>query len=77
LGYAPKSLNRTERAVKPFMIGRKNWLFSQKRNGTNASAILYSIIETVKANGLIPFDYLVKCIEELSLPEPDIESLLP
>jgi len=40
-------------------------------------AILYSIIETAKANALIPFDYLVKCLEELSQPEPDIESLLP
>ena len=69
--------NRAERAEKPFVIGRKNWLFSQTGNGANASAILYSIIETVKANGLIPFDYLVKCLEELSQPEPDIESLLP
>jgi hypothetical protein len=42
------------------VIGRKNWLFSQTGNGANASAVLYSIIETAKANGLIPFDYLVK-----------------
>jgi len=56
---------------------RKNWLFSQTGNGANASAILYRIIETAKANGLIPFDYQVKCLEELSQPEPDIESLLP
>ena len=69
--------NRAERAVKPFVIGRKNWLFSQTANGANASATLYSIIETAKANGLIPFDYLVQCLEELSHPEPDIDSLLP
>lgn len=44
--------NRTERAIKPFVIGRKNWLFSNATSGANASAILYSIIETAKANGL-------------------------
>ena len=44
--------NRAERAVKPFVIGRKNWLFSQTANGAHASATLYSIVETVKANDL-------------------------
>jgi hypothetical protein len=44
--------NRAERAVKPFVIGRKNWLFSNTASGARASAILYSIIETAKANGL-------------------------
>nr|WP_231665521.1 transposase domain-containing protein [Pseudoalteromonas sp. '520P1 No. 423'] len=38
---------------------------------------MLAIIETAKANGLIPFDYLVQCLEELSQPEPDIDSLLP
>ena len=46
--------NRAERAIKPFVIGRKNWLFSLTDNGANASATLYSIIETAKANGLTP-----------------------
>lgn len=50
--------NRAERAIKPFVIGRKNWLFSHTATGANSSAILYSIIETAKANGLTPFDYL-------------------
>ena len=49
--------NRAERAIKPFVIGRKNWLFSYTSNGANASAILYSLIETAKANGITPFDY--------------------
>lgn len=44
--------NRTERAVKHFVIGRKNWLFNHNHHGAEASAILYSIIETAKANGL-------------------------
>ena len=69
--------NRAERAIKPFVIGRKNWLFSQTANGANASAALYSIIETAKANGLVPFEYLMTCLEALCQPEPDIDSLLP
>jgi transposase len=44
--------NRAERAIKPFVIGRKNWLFSNSASGANASAVLYSVIETTKANGL-------------------------
>lgn len=69
--------NRAERAVKPFVIGRKAWLFSQTANGAHASAALYSIIETAKTNSLIPFDYVLKCLDELCKPEPDIDALLP
>ena len=69
--------NRAERAIKPFVIGRKNWLFSNTANGANASAILYSIIETAKANGLTPFDYIVHCLEHLAASPKDIEPLLP
>ncbi|MGJ8648710.1 MAG: IS66 family transposase, partial [Marinomonas colpomeniae] len=50
-GHLTIDNNRAERAIKPFVIGRKNWLFSKTANGANASAILYSIIETAKANG--------------------------
>lgn len=66
--------NRAERAIKPFVIGRKDWLFSQTANGANASAALYSIIETAKANGLNPFDYVMACLDELCQPKPDIDS---
>ena len=69
--------NRAERAIKPFVIGRKNWLFSQSATGANASAILYSIIETAKANDLNVFEYVMDCLEQLSKPETDIEQLLP
>lgn len=69
--------NRAERAVKPFVIGRKNWMFPATGNGTNASAMLYSIIETAKANGLTPFDYIAHCLEKLSEDNVDIEKLLP
>jgi hypothetical protein len=52
------SNNRAERSIKPFVIGRKNWLFANTPRGAKASAILYSIIETAKENGLNPYDYL-------------------
>lgn len=64
--------NRAERAIKPFVIGRKNWLFTNTPNGANASAALYSIVETAKENGLIPFEYL-KCIME-RLPNIDTKN---
>ena len=71
--------NRAERAIKPFVIGRKNWLFSNTVKGANASAVLYSFIETAKANGLIPFDYLTKIFNELPKldDEAELDHLLP
>ncbi|WP_220764027.1 MULTISPECIES: IS66 family transposase [unclassified Shewanella] len=69
--------NRAERAVKPFVIGRKNWLFNHNHRGAEASAILYSMIETAKANGLIPFDYIEHCLEQLSYADCDLNKLLP
>ena len=69
--------NRAERAIKPFVIGRKNWLFSNTANGAKASATLYSIIETAKTNGIMPFDYLMYLLEQLSQPDYEIDQLLP
>ena len=71
--------NRSERAIKPFVIGRKNWLFSNTANGAQASATLYSIIETAKANGLVPFDYLNHLFTELPKRKStdDMTDLLP
>jgi transposase len=66
--------NRAERAIKPFVIGRKNWLFS---NSASGSAVLYSVIETEKANGLTPFNYLMHLLEELPKEPDDLEPLLP
>ena len=57
--------NRAERAIKPFVLGRKAWLFSQTARGANTSAILYSIVETAKANGLTPADYLTYVLEHI------------
>jgi len=71
--------NRAERAIKPFVIGRKNWMFSNTANGAHASSILYSIVETAKANNLVPFDYLHHVISVLSERDDDetLNKLLP
>lgn len=52
------SNNRAERSIKPFVIGRKNFLFANTPRGAKASAIMYSLIETAKENGLNPYAYL-------------------
>jgi len=49
---------RAENSIRPFVMGRKNWLFCNTQKGGKASSVVYSIIETAKANGLKPFDYL-------------------
>jgi transposase len=64
-GRIELSNNRAERSIKPFVIGRKNWLFCNTPRGARASAITYSIIETAKENGLNPYDYLTRCFEAL------------
>lgn len=71
--------NRAERAIKPFVIGRKNWLFSNTVNGANASAILYSIVQTAKANGVRPLEYLTHLLTELpKIAEGEsVEHLMP
>ena len=73
--------NRAERSIKPFVIGRKNWLFTNTPNGANASATLYSIVETAKENGLIPFEYLKYLLERLPNIDPNdpasIDELAP
>ena len=57
-GRLELSNNRAERSIKPFVIGRKNFLFANTPGGAKTAAVLYSIIETAKENGLDPFLYL-------------------
>lgn len=64
--------NKSERAIKPFVLGRKNFLFSKSPKGATASGIVYSIIETAKANGLVAFNYLTYLFEKL--PNIDLEN---
>ncbi|AEA98757.1 transposase [Alteromonas mediterranea DE] len=77
--YCQRSIenNRVERAIKPFVIGRKNWLFSQTASRAYTSAVLYSIVETAKANHLVMFEHVMSCLNELSNPDTNIEQLLP
>jgi transposase len=69
--------NRSERSIKPFVIGRKNWLFANTPRGAKASATIYSVIESAKENGLHPYNYLKHLFEQLpQLPGPlDVEAL--
>ena len=71
--------NLAENAIRPFVVGRKNWLFSTSVEGVNASANLYSLIETAKANRLEPYAYLRYLFAELPRAETveTIEALLP
>jgi len=71
--------NPAENAIRPFVIGRKNWLFSASVRGAKSSANLYGLIETAKANGLEPYAYLRHIFKELpkAMSVEDVESLLP
>lgn len=73
--------NATERDIRPFVMGRKAWLFSDTPHGAQASAVLYSIVCSAKANALEPYSYLRELFEKLPAiapGDPDtIEALLP
>jgi transposase len=71
--------NLAENAIRPFVVGRKNWLFSGHPRGAKASATLYSLVETAKANGLEPYQYLNFLFERLpyAQTEEDYRKLLP
>lgn len=77
-GY-PIDNNAAERAIHPFAIGRKNWMFSKSQAGAKASANLYSLVETAKANELNAYEYLKLIFKELPNANniEDIERLLP
>jgi len=78
-GRYPIDNNAIENAIRPFAIGRKNWLFSKSPAGARASANLYSLIETAKGHGIEPYAYLRHIFKELPLAETvdDIDALLP
>jgi transposase len=57
-GHVTSDNSATENAIRPFVVGRKNWLFAGHPNGSHAGATLYSLIETAKACGLEPCRYL-------------------
>ncbi|MDH5232880.1 MAG: IS66 family transposase [Gammaproteobacteria bacterium] len=78
-GHYPIDNNKAENSIRPFAIGRKNWLFANSQAGAKASANLYSLIETAKRNQLNPLDYLKTVFTQLPNAQSveDIEKLLP
>lgn len=78
----PISNNLAENAIRPFVVGRKNWLFCDSVKGAESSAIVYSIVETAKANDREPYDYLLRVLSLLpgkgkSPSHEELERLMP
>ena len=71
--------NLVENAIRPFAIGRKNWLFCGSPRGAKAGAILYSLLETCKANGVEPYRYFVAMLNRIRFctTDEDYQQLLP
>jgi len=77
--YLTPDNNACENAIRPFVLGRKNWLFCQSVGGVESSCGIYTLIETAKQNGLVPFKYLMTLFEKapLAVSKEDWEKLLP
>lgn len=81
-GEVEISNNFAENAIRPFVIGRKNWLFSDTVKGAKSSAIIYSLIETAKANGVEPYAYLTLILTDMQdmgrpFANEELESFMP
>ena len=81
-GHIELSTNRIENVIRPFAVGRKNWLFSETVDGAQASAVTYSVIETSSANRLNPYKYLLFLFTELPTiltkdPHADLSQFFP
>ena len=81
-GNIPPDNNYAEQAIRPFTIGRKNFVIMESDNGAKASAMLYSIVETAKSNGLNTYQYLELLLTELPRHQEDkdlkfLDDLLP
>lgn len=78
-GHLELSNNTAERGIKPFVIARKNFLFSNTENGAESSAIIFSIIQTAIANGIDYKKYIEKVINNIqpNSTKEELENLLP
>jgi len=77
--YLTPDNNASENAIRPFVCGRKNWLFNKSPKGADSSCAMYSLIETAKQNGIEPLNYLRELFEKapLALSPEDWKKLLP
>ena len=77
--YLTPDNNACENAIRPFVLGRKNWLFNQTPEGAESSCGMYSLIETAKVNGFVPLYYLMALFKKAPLASTpdDWEKLLP
>ena len=79
-GRCSFSNNLSENAIRPFTVGRKNWLFCDAPNGAQASAIVYTMVEMAKANGVNVYHYLTYLLEKLPddrMSDDELELLAP
>ena len=79
-GRCSFSNNLSENAIRPFTVGRKNWLFCDTPNGAQASAIVYTMVEMAKANGVNVYHYLTYLLEKLPddrMSDDELEFLAP
>jgi len=81
-GEVDISNNLAENAIRPFVVGRKNWLFSDTPKGADSSAIVYTLVETAKANGVEPYAYLLRVLSLLPYlgrnpSNAELDELLP
>lgn len=74
------SNNLSENSIRPVVLGRKNWLFSDTQDGANASMTVFSMVETAKANGLDPQKYLLFLLDQrpsLEMTDDELDQLMP
>jgi len=78
-GDLPIDNNAAENKIRPFVVGRKAWLFSDTPAGAHASAVIYSLVQTAKANGLEPYSWLRRVLRDLPAAKTveAVEALLP
>ena len=68
-----------ENSIRPFALGRKSWLFADTPKGARASALYFTLVESAKANGLEPFEYIKYVVNNIAAAQTveDFEALLP
>ena len=79
-GHCSLSNNLSENAIRPLTVGRRNWLFCDTTDGADASMMVYSLLETARANGLNPLkylEYLLAARPNADMSDEELENLAP